>query len=205
MTDAISPCRPGHGASCALCCGSHNFAASAEAVGALFARRRDHYGGFSASYLAALAGRSRSAMTGSYFVPDVDPVPGESIGKIFDDFPRCPFIALKDESGIIGCALHSDTPGEERHDCVRSYSGKRFRCEVHDALGDDEVRYAASLMRDWYYYSILIHSATILREIMSGHPSPGEVPPGMVTRLQERLMAEVHSRRELHAIHSYFD
>lgn len=204
MTDAISPCRPGHGASCALCCGSHNFAAPAEAVLALLVRRRDHYRRFSASYLATLAGKSRSAMTGSYHVPGGDPVPGESIREIFSDCPRCHFIVLEEDGGTVGCALHGDSPGEDRFDCVLSYSGKRFRCAVHGALGDDEVGYAAKLTGDWYYYSILIHSTTILRETMRAHPSPGDVPREIMARLRERLRAEIHSRREFHAVHSYF-
>lgn len=39
MNEKINICRPGHGASCALCCGSHNYLASPEHISALFKER----------------------------------------------------------------------------------------------------------------------------------------------------------------------
>ncbi len=201
---ALSPCRPGHGASCALCCGSHNFAAPFEAVDALFARRRDFYRGFSPDYLAGRAQKSRSAMTGSYHVPKSDPIAGEVLPMIFNDCPRCPYLAYQDDNGIIGCALREDSSGTIRMDCVRSYSGKQFNCGVHMALDDREVRYAAKLTRDWYYYSILIHSSPLLREIMRGHPVPEDVPPDVTDILRKKLARSVLTERGFHEIHSYF-
>jgi hypothetical protein len=206
MTDgSINICRPGFGASCCLCCGGLNYRAGRGELESLFRRRTALLARYSRDYVIRAMTASRSNMTGSYyFRTDAMPFIAEE-PAIFEGLPRCPFVGFLADGTTAGCILHpGDNSPDLRHECFQSYRGKIFSCRARELLSIDEIRYAARLTRDWYYYGILIHDEDLLRGMMKDHPEPGEVPPKELEIMNRELEDRVASRRELHSVHSYF-
>jgi hypothetical protein len=206
----LNICQPGYGASCALCCGSHNYRASHEEIEVLFDYRTRFLKDYCRKYLFGKISSARSNMTGSYYnqrnelqrnVPITLTLP-----SMFDDCPQCPYIGYTGEERNVGCliGLENNRP-ELYHECIMSYRGKIFSCQAWEILNDDEIRYAARLTGDWYYYSILIHEADLLRGLMCGHPVPEDVSSERKMIIVRELEERAFRHRELHAIHSYFD
>ncbi len=188
------------GASCALCCGSHNYRGSREDIAALFARRAERVRDFSRGYILNRILSSRSDMTGSYYFrsPDLD-LEG-AIPPLFPDLPRCEYVG--GEGGTVRCLLAG---GEaERAECPLAYGGKHWTCPARDNCAPDEIEYAARLAGDWYYYAALIHSPGELRALMARHERPDDVPADVLASLRKRLDARVREDGSLHSIHGYF-
>ncbi|MBN2161130.1 MAG: hypothetical protein JW807_17215 [Spirochaetes bacterium] len=205
MADRVNICRPGYGASCALCCGSHNYRGSGAEVGELFARRAEVLAGFSRSYITGRIAASRSAMTGSYYYSAEGEPFALSMPAIFEDCPRCHFVGYVDDDRHVGCILYPhDRPADLRHDCFQSYPGKVFTCSASEELADREILYAARLARDWFYYSLLIHAPERLRAVMKEHPDPGMIPDDELDALRRELDGRVSADCSLHSIHTYF-
>lgn len=201
----VNICRPGFGASCAMCCGSHNYRASRDAISALFAQRAEVVLRYNPSYLVRKMTASRSNLTGSYYVNRQDEPFTPALPALFEDCPQCPFVGHTDRSGHVGCLLYpEDHPPELRHECFQSYRGKVFTCRAGEVLSDEEIQYAARLTGDWYYYSVLIHDEGMLQRLMRLWPDPGDVPEGERERMREALNKRVTRDRSLHMVHSYF-
>ncbi|MBN1532003.1 MAG: hypothetical protein JXA20_05015 [Spirochaetes bacterium] len=198
----IDICRPGSGASCALCCGSHNFRAEPSEIGELFRRRAGRVAEVTPEFIVRRIRASRSDMTGSYYFRDPDcldlpaPEPVDPAGV------RCPFVGCIGQ-GIVGCLLYPSGRGERR-DCLHSYGGKHFTCGADESLDDDEVLFAARLTGHWYHYSVLIQLAALLRRIMGEYRHPESVPLDRRKRLFVSLEREARENRDLHRIHGYF-
>jgi hypothetical protein len=198
----IDICRPGFGASCALCCGSHNFRADPGEIGELFRRRAELVADLTPEFIVRRVRASRSDMTGSYYFRNTGgfdlpaPEPADPGGA------RCPFVGYIGEE-IVGCLLYPGG-GETRRDCIQSYGGKHFTCRAEESLDDDEILFAARLAGHWYYYSVLIQMDQLLRRVMEEYRHHGSVPSDARERLFASLEAEVRDNPELHRIHGYF-
>ena len=200
----INICNPGQGASCALCCGSHNYRASREEVGVLFARRSGLLAQYNRQYLINAMTASRSNLTGSYYYRQEDTL-ALTLPALFGDCPRCPFVGYVDDEMHAGCLLYpADHPPELRQECFLSYRGKLFACRAREVLSDGEILYAARLTRDWYYYSLLIHDEGLLRRLMREWPDPADVPERERGRMRDALEDRVSADRSVHIVHSYF-
>jgi hypothetical protein len=198
-------CRPGFGASCSLCCGSHNYRAGREELEALFALRAELMARYSRDYVVRSMAASRSGMTGSYYFRTGDWPFIAAAPALFEDLPRCPFVGRAEDGVSVGCLLYpGDCRPELRHECFQSYRGKIFSCRARDILSGEEIRYAARLTRDWYYYSVLIYDGELLRRMMGDHPDPDAVPEEEMEEMKRKLEELVAARRDLHGIHSYF-
>lgn len=168
MPEGVNICNPGFGASCALCCGSHNYLAGPDEVAVLFAKRTLKIREFNRDYIIRHMTASRSPMTGSYyygpapFIITLPPREAES--------RQCPFIGCTGDPGQIGCLLYPRAGYGSKVDCYQNYNSKVFVCDAGSSLKDDEILFAAQLTGDWYYYSILIHSKEYLRSIMKRFP-----------------------------------
>ncbi len=204
-TCTINPCRPGFGASCALCCGSHNYDASREEIESLFQKRRKKFRLFSSSFLIKQLRASRSNLTGSYY-PDrtIDNGIIITIPKLYEDGLQCPFVCLLDD-GTVGCAIYP-AHGEDdmRFDCFQNYTCKYFSCASKKILIGEEILYAARLFRDWYYYTLFIHSIDIIRKFRLAHPIVEKIEESALTELKQLLDASLRSEKNLYAISSYF-
>jgi hypothetical protein len=176
MTSHINICRPGYGASCSLCCGSHNYRAYRKEIKSLFLRRGAMIKDFNREYILRKMAASRSNLTGSYYSEHEGAPFIMSLPALFDDCPQCPFVGYEYEGRMVGCLLGPrDCIAGLRHECFLSYRGKIFSCRARELL-DDEIRYAARLTGDWCYYGILIHEPDLLRGFMQHHPAAEEGP-----------------------------
>jgi hypothetical protein len=197
-------CRPGFGASCVLCCGSHNYRAPRGEIGMLFARRRDLLAQYNKEYLIRAMSASRSGLTGSYYYRQEETLV-LTLPALFEDCPRCPFVGYTGDGRHAGCLLYpEDHPPELRQECFQSYRGKLFTCRARENLSDEEILYAARLTGDWYYYSVLIHDEAMLKRLARSWPDPENVPEGERKRMRQSLEEKIAADRSLHKVHSYF-
>jgi hypothetical protein len=205
MTSHINICRPGYGASCTLCCGSHNYHACIEEIEALFRRRGAILKDYNKEYILRKMAASRSNLTGSYyFIHDEHPLL-PPLPALFDDCPRCPFVGFIPDDQIVGCLLYPDGhPSNLQHDCFHNYRGKFFSCRAREILVEDEILYAARLTGNWYHYSVLIHNTDLLRNLMQKCPKPEEMNIEELNVYKLKLEAYITSVRSLHRIHGYF-
>jgi hypothetical protein len=207
MTHGISVniCRPGFGASCALCCGSHNYRASRDEIGRLFSRRSEVLAEYNKRYLIHSMSASRSNLTGSYYYGGQEGPLALILPPLFEDCPHCPFVGTVGDGRLAGCLLYpEDHPPELRQECFLSYRGKLFTCRARDVLTDEEILYAARLTGDWYYYSMLIHDEALLRRLARSWPDPADVPEGERAGMRQSLEQRIASDRSPHTVHSYF-
>jgi len=203
--NTLNLCRPGHGASCALCCGSHNYNAPFEEIHALFKKRREIFKLYSSEYIAKCIRASRSNLTGSYYpFSTIDESIIITLPKLYQDGIQCPFVILLDD-GTIGCAIYPETTQEDmRFDCFNNYTCKYFSCIAKEILTPAEIEYAARLFKDWYYYTLFIHSINILRQFKERYPHLENVSLEDINKLKQTLADQLPVDKNLHTIHSYF-
>lgn len=203
--NTLNLCRPGYGASCALCCGSHNYNAPFKEIHALFIKRREILKLYSSEYIANCLRASRSNLTGSYYpLRAVDESIIIALPKLYQDGIQCPFVILLD-NGTIGCALYPETTQEDkRFDCFHNYTCKYFSCHSKEILNDAKIEYAARLFKDWYYYTLFIHSINILHQFKEQYPVPENVAIEDINKLKQTLENQLYADKNLHTIHSYF-
>ncbi|TAL30730.1 MAG: hypothetical protein EPN93_19195 [Spirochaetes bacterium] len=197
--NALNICRPGFGASCAMCCGSHNLSCTREELGRVFSARTARLEAYSREYLVSVMRSSRSALTGSYYFPAErfsipEPPP------LFESAAHCPFAGFVGDGATIGCILHPGTRARgEIADCFLSYRGKTFTCTAGEALEPHHINFAARLTGDWFYYGLLIHHAALLKIITTRYGSPRTIDAreraGIFCALEEfrNDSARVHS------------
>lgn len=200
----ITPCNPGFGASCALCCGSHNYKATYETIDAMFHDRSTLFKVYSREYIVAKIRASRSNLTGSYYFhreSDLFPAVPE---PVVDGGAQCPFLGYL-ETTRIGCLLSREKDDACRRDCFYQYGGKHFICDAFHELSGEDIEYAARLTGDWRFYSILIHAPDFLKTIRHERRDPEMVPHDeMMIKIKDTLLQILHERSDLHRIHRYF-
>lgn len=205
MIRRVNICRPGCGASCALCCGSHNYRASRGEIEMLFRRRTAFLQDYTPDFLVKKMIASRSRMTGSYYIDQLNPLFDRVLAPLYEDCPSCPFVGFLADEKTVGCLLRGDeAPSGLHHECFLSYRGKVFSCSARGNIGDEETLYAARLFRDWYYYSIIIHEPELLRSLMRESPVPDDVTAAQRERYEMKLEGRITACRELHGMHGYF-
>ncbi|PKL40414.1 MAG: hypothetical protein CVV44_02090 [Spirochaetae bacterium HGW-Spirochaetae-1] len=204
MERGINICRPGYGASCALCCGSHNYDASPGDIATLMYRRRKAFRYYSRDYIIKTIQSSRSDLTGSYYYRERKHPFTLTLDPLFDGCLQCPYVTFIDDNEALGCFLYPENGGDRNRDCYNVYRSKNFTCPARESLSENEILYAACLTGDWFYYSILIHAAPLLQAIMEKYPRPDEVDTTALERLKQDLWDRIRSDKSLHGIHTYF-
>lgn len=201
----INICRPGFGASCALCCGSHNYNASKEEISILFKKRHEIFRQYNPMHLVKLMQRCRNNLTGSYYLHySFDENLFITQEKLHEDGMQCPFVCLFDD-GIVGCAIYpNNSLIDIRYDCFQNYTCKYFSCTANDILSDEEILYAARLFNDWYYYPIFIHSIDFLRTFKESHPQIEKIGNDEIMHIKNLLERQLKTEKNIHTIHSYF-
>jgi hypothetical protein len=176
----ISICQPGR-ASCALCCGSHNYMARIGDIESLFTRRASICGG-------AFQGND---MAISACGPDVP--------KVIDDAIQCCFVGYIDaERKKIGCLLYAgEGRPDRRFENLKSGLCEHFSCLAREVLDEDEIGFAAELMGDWFYYGLLINDINLLRETKRNYKSPGDVPAEKLSAIK-KILLEVAGLKSVH-------
>ncbi len=199
----VNACMPGFGASCALCCGSHNCDATPEEMAEVYRKRREIISLYRRDYLVKRVMASRSDMTGSYYFTGRNDVELPGLPSLFGE-KRCPFIGFHETGGLIGCLLNRGVESSLRYECFNNYSSKNFTCAAKENLGGDEIVFAAMLCRDWYYYPLLIHRPETLARLMRDWGDPDAVPDEVLEKTKVFLRSEARQDVTLHRMLSYF-
>jgi len=157
MNGKINICRPGFGASCALCCGSHNYTLEPAEISALFKEEERE-------------GKSEAPV----------------YPKRFDDAIQCPHVGYTSgPEPVIGCLKYRESA--DSSDAFFNKTCKTFFCPASDHLTREEIIFAARLCADWYYYSLLIHEIELLKSLAKEFSDPAMMPPERLRALKERL------------------
>jgi hypothetical protein len=108
---------------------------------------------------------------------------------------QCPHVGIAaSEPDLVCCLVYSDCDRGGGLESFFTGTCKNFRCGAWDELTDRQVLFAAGLMGDWYYYSLLINEMESLRDICAAYGSPEDVPPELLRtlkiELEEKLFEE---------------
>ncbi len=165
-TTTVNRCRPGFNASCALCCGSHNYLLSPDQLEEMFLDR-----------------------TRGCFQPEIKHPEVSNAEKLFHEEIQCPNIGMRSsEPGMIGCLAYDDENFQTNEAGV-FFKGmcKSFYCPAWYDLTDRQILFAAQLMGDWYNYSLFINDTESVREICAEYRHPEEVPAEFLEMVKEEL------------------
>ncbi len=169
----INICRPGYHASCALCCGSHNYLLDHGGLYRLFNYRKD------AAHTSCGPGDGN---------PDYP--------ALHRDALQCPWVGFTDDNlSLIGCLRYLDPPHDDRD--FFNYTCRNFSCRAREILTDDEVLYAARLTGDWRYYGLLINEINTLKNLKEEYSDPERVPPAAISMVRKRLDDMLRSKPEV--------
>lgn len=168
----VNRCQPGYGASCSLCCGSHNYTMPSERIEELFQKRGQDFSTHELKH------------------------PDEScFEKLFHDAMQCSHVGMSStDPGVICCLIYD---AAERGEAVESFfqgTCRNFYCQAWHDLTDRQVLFAARLMGDWYYYSLFINDIEAVQDVCARYTHPEDVPYEELETLKsdliERLMDE---------------
>ncbi|MCU0847344.1 MAG: hypothetical protein MUD12_05605 [Spirochaetes bacterium] len=193
-------CRPGRGASCALCCGSHNYRADTEELDRMYAARSSLFKNFSREYLVRCIQSGRNSMTGSYLSNRTEAI--YEFQLIRPEGTACQYLGYAEDKRL-GCLLSRD-PGLKQ-DCFFNYYGKDFSCRAGRELTVNEVLFAAELFGDWYYYSLSIYETSILKILHKKFNRPEMLDCDAIDGIKRKLASLVISDPVIHSIHAYFE
>jgi len=165
----INICRPGYNSSCALCCGSHNYNLSPEEINKLFKNRQ-------------LNSKKNNC---TFSRPE----------KSLDDGIQCEYVGYSNSLGTeIGCLIYNDELSKTGSMAeFFSKTCKTFFCPASNILTGDEILFAAELMQDWFYYSLLINEISILKGLCREYKNPGNVPEERLDAVKEKLKIKLLS------------
>jgi len=162
----INRCQPGYGASCSFCCGSHNYAMQREKIEEMFMDRER-------------SGPGREILLQESSLEE----------KLFPDELQCPNVGMQgSEPGLLCCLVYTDHDRGEEFESFWESTCKTFRCPAWTELTDREVRFAARLMADWYYYGLLINDIETLQDLCAQYERPEDVPEDELEPLRDRLI-----------------
>jgi len=108
--------------------------------------------------------------------------------KLVKEGMQCPHVGISEsDPGIVCCLTYFDN---HKGSCFESFfSGtcKTFLCTAWNELTDRQVIFAAKLMKDWYYYSLLINSLELLMDLCAEYENPEDVPDEILEELKSEL------------------
>lgn len=108
--------------------------------------------------------------------------------EIITDSMKCPYISQIDENNTIGCLAYDNIDMLDNK--MKEFflkTCKIFYCRAWDVLSDREVIFAAELLKDWYYYSLLINDCQYLKEISKKFKYPGNISEDELNTIKNNL------------------
>jgi hypothetical protein len=109
--------------------------------------------------------------------------------KLFRDEMQCSHVGiLSSNPGVVCCLLYDD---EDRGNGIESFFNgtcRNFYCQAWYDFTDRQVLFAARLMGDWYYYSLLIHNIEAVHDLCAMYNHPEDVPPDELISLKNELL-----------------
>lgn len=169
----INCCNPGYNASCALCCGSHNFNVSYHDIHHFLEKK-------SSNYRQLILSQTEPAKI-------LSALKNSSIEKKDPQAIQCPFMGYL-ENNTLGCLVYdtSHLYGSEHENFFRG-TCKTFFCPAWEKLSDDEISMAAQITADWFYYTLLIHDIDELQMAYKNYLS-NNLKIKDITELKKRLL-----------------
>jgi len=167
-TKSINICQPGYNASCSLCCGSHNYRLTTHEIKSLFKERLE------------LIRKDDIIEINKTLKP-----------KIIDDAIQCPFVGYTDnEFTFVGCLIYNSESEKLSPEQKSFLSGtcRTFSCMAREVLEDMEIIFAAKLMGDWFFYSLLINEIKLLKKIYSRFKMAENVPEDAIISIKNNLI-----------------
>ncbi|MCX8124418.1 MAG: hypothetical protein N3F66_09660 [Spirochaetes bacterium] len=153
-------CQPGFNASCALCCGSHNYKASFSEIDALFKERLNFFRNKVAGCNDLTAILNECCKELSHI----------TLPPLYPDATQCPFVAYTDTTyTTIGCLLYPYCTTFDYRSLFMGAICKTFNCSANTPDLQHKVITAAKACKDWYYYSIVIHDTKLCDEVITLH------------------------------------
>lgn len=194
----INICQPGHNASCGLCCGSHNYKAPPDEIAELFRKRTEQFNRVKRS------GHGNSEISGhngeieklkEYIHSDSRTE--LTLPKMHPDGIQCPSLGFIDhDKNIIGCLLyHTNDIPDLRFHSFQDHTCKNFFCTAKNILTEDEIIFASELMRDWYYYSLIINEIDLLKELIAKCRYPDNVPERVMQSVRRALRRAIRDEK----------
>ena len=107
--------------------------------------------------------------------------------KLYRDAMQCPHVGLSDYNEVF-CIIY-DEPGK-KGEVLSFFNGTcgNFYCPAWDVLTDRQVIFAARLMKDWFYYSLLINDIEAVQNLCASFSSPEDVPEDVLDDLKEDIL-----------------
>ena len=163
--NTVNRCRPGFGASCSFCCGSHNYVLGKDEIEEIFIKRSDDF--------SALI-RVHSAHPEDSFKE-----------KLVKDGMQCPYIGY--DNVHLYCLIYSEDHKGKAYESFLRGTCRSFLCAAWDELTDREVLFAAELMKDWFYYSLLVNSPELVTRLCAEYSSPKDISDDTLDELKIEL------------------
>ena len=183
--NTVNRCRPGFGASCSFCCGSHNYVLGEDEIEEIFSKRTEDF---------------NTLIPVNPFNPinRVNRVhPEDSLEeKLIKDGMQCSYIGIEDydDNAHLCCLIYAEDHEGKAYESFISGTCRSFLCAAWDELTDREVLFAAELMKDWYYYSLFINSTELVTKLCAEYSSPKDIGEDTLdelkTELRRRLLEE---------------
>ena len=105
---------------------------------------------------------------------------------------QCPYIGISHR--YLCCLVYSEDHKDKVYESFFTGTCKNFLCAAWDELTDREVLFAAELMQDWYYYSLLVNSPEIVIKLCAEYTASKDIPEDafieLKTELRRRLLEE---------------
>lgn len=102
---------------------------------------------------------------------------------------QCGNVGISDsDPGIVCCLTYDDDHSNCGFESFFNGTCKNFYCVAWNELSDRQVLFAAELMQDWYYYSLLINSLEIIMDLCAGYDRPCDVPDEVLDDLKTELV-----------------
>jgi hypothetical protein len=108
--------------------------------------------------------------------------------KLVKEGMQCGNVGISEsDPGLVGCLTYHDNHSGSGFESFFTGTCKSFLCVAWNELTDRQVLFAAELMKDWYYYSLLINSLEILMDLCAEYESPRDVPDEILAELKIEL------------------
>lgn len=109
--------------------------------------------------------------------------------KLVKEGMQCGNVGISgSDPGIVGCLTYMDDHKGCGFESFFTGTCKHFLCVAWNELTDRQVIFAAKLMKDWYYYSLLINSLEILMDLCAEYERPEDVPDEVLEDLKIELV-----------------
>ena len=94
---------------------------------------------------------------------------------------------LRSDPGRVCCLTYYDEHKESKSASFFKGTCKRFLCNAWNELTDRQVLFSAELMKDWYYYSLLLNSPELIADLCAEYESPNDIPAKVLEKLKTEL------------------